>query len=115
VAFNGTKGRLEVHVCERSYVSGRAGTAAEGAVESKEIVVFPMFAEPYRVPVEEAQGGHGGGDPALLRDLFGEPQEDPFKRAASHIDGALSIAIGIAANKSIRTGQPVQIDELFML
>ncbi|MGI6565825.1 MAG: Gfo/Idh/MocA family protein [Limnochordia bacterium] len=113
VAFNGTKGRIQVHVCEKSYVSGGAQVSAEGAAESKDIVVFPMFEEPYKVTVEEAEGGHGGGDPVLLRDLFGEPQDDPFKRAASHIDGALSIAVGIAANESMRTGQAVQVKDLF--
>lgn len=113
VAFNGTKGRIQVHVCEKSYVSGGAQVSAEGAAESKDVVVFPMFEEPYKVTVEEAEGGHGGGDPVLLRDLFGEPQDDPFKRAASHIDGALSIAVGIAANESMRTGQAVQVKDLF--
>ena len=113
VAFNGTKGRIQVHVSEKSYVSGGAQVSAEGAAESKDIVVFPMFEEPYKVTVEEAEGGHGGGDPVLLRDLFGEPQDDPFKRAASHIDGALSIAVGIAANESMRTGQAVQVKDLF--
>ncbi|HHV94757.1 MAG TPA: Gfo/Idh/MocA family oxidoreductase [Firmicutes bacterium] len=115
VAFNGTDGRIEVNVCERSYVSGGTRKSAEGAVERKEIVVLPMFGEPYKVEVQDAEGGHGGGDPALLRDLFGEPQEDPLNRAASHIDGALSIAVGMAANKSMRTGQAVQVDELFEL
>ena len=40
----------------------------------------------------------------MLQDIFGEPQEDRFQRAASHIDGATSILTGIAANISIRTG-----------
>lgn len=43
-------------------------------------------------------GGHGGGDPELLNDLFGTSVDDPHRRAASHIDGALSILTGIAAN-----------------
>jgi len=64
------------------------------------------------VDVEEKEGGHGGGDPVLLNDLFGEPVEDPFHRAADHVDGARSILTGIAANQSIRTGLPVKIDGL---
>jgi predicted dehydrogenase len=115
VAFNGTRGRIQVNVCERSYISGGAHVSAEGAVEKKEIIVFPMFQEPYKVSVEEAEGGHGGGDPVLLNDLFGTPEDDPFYRAASHVDGALSIAVGIAANKAIKTGQAVHVDELFEL
>ncbi|NMB45865.1 MAG: Gfo/Idh/MocA family oxidoreductase [Firmicutes bacterium] len=112
VAFNGTKGRIQVNVCERSYISGGAHVAAEGAVETKDITVFPMFDEPYEVPVKETKGGHGGGDPVLLNDLFGTPTEDRFQRAASHLDGALSILVGIAANKSIQTGQAIDIDDL---
>jgi hypothetical protein len=71
-----------------------------------------MFAAPYEVEVEEGLGGHGGGDPVLLNDIFGTPVEDRFKRAANHIDGARSILTGIAANRSIRTGQAVKVDEL---
>ncbi len=58
------------------------------------------------------KGGHGGGDKVLLNDLFGIPVEDPFKRAASHIDGAMSILTGISANKSIATGMPVDVMSL---
>ena len=63
--------------------------------------------------LETAVGGHGGGDPVLLNDIFGVvPAPDPLNRAASHIDGAMSILTGIAANKSIATGMPVNIDDL---
>ncbi|WP_046215732.1 Gfo/Idh/MocA family protein [Paenibacillus wulumuqiensis] len=112
IAFNGTRGRIEMQVIEKSYVNAGGDKADEGALEGKQITVFPMFAEPYEVKVEEKAGGHGGGDPELLNDLFGEPAEDPFHRAANHIDGARSILTGIAANQSIRTGLPVQVDSL---
>ena len=48
----------------------------------------------------------------MLEDIFGNPPEDRFQRAASHVDGAMSILTGIAGNISIRTGQPVKIDDL---
>ena len=47
-----------------------------------------------------------------LNDLFGEPVEDPYARAANHIDGARSILTGIATNRAIATGMPVRIDNL---
>lgn len=112
IAFNGTKGRIEMEVVEKSYVNAGGEKADEGALKRKAIKVFPMFAEAYEVQVEEKEGGHGGGDPVLLNDLFGEPVEDPFHRAADHVDGARSILTGIAANQSIRTGLPVKIDGL---
>lgn len=65
-----------------------------------------MFDRPYEVNVETGVGGHGGGDPVLLNDIFGEPAEDRFKRAANHMDGASSILVGIAANRAIRQVNP---------
>lgn len=112
IAFNGTKGRIEMTIVEQSYVNSGGEKSQEGALKNKSIVVFPMFAAPYEVEVEESEGGHGGGDPVLLNDIFGTPAEDRFKRAANHIDGAKSILTGIAANRSIRTGLPVRVDEL---
>jgi predicted dehydrogenase len=112
IAFNGTKGRLEMNIVEQSYVNSGGEKSQEGAVKEKTITVFPMFAAPYKVEVEEGIGGHGGGDPVLLNDLFGKPAEDPFNRAANHVDGSRSILTGIAANRSIKTGQAVQIDDL---
>ncbi len=112
IAFNGTKGRLEMNIVEQSYVNSGGDKALEGALESKSIKVYPMFAEPYNVQVKEVQGGHGGGDSELLRDLFGEPADDPYNRAADHTDGARSILTGIAANYSIRSGREIKIDDL---
>jgi hypothetical protein len=71
-----------------------------------------MWGEPYDVEIPEGVGGHGGGDVVMLDDIFGEPEPDPYHRAASHVDGAMSILTGIAANKSIRTGLPVVVDDL---
>ena len=43
----------------------------EGKLKEKSVRVLPMFGEPYEVEVVEGKGGHGGGDPVLLQDLFG--------------------------------------------
>lgn len=112
VVFNGSKGRIEMKVVESSYINAGGDKENEGALVGKSIMVYPMFGEPYEVELEELEGGHGGGDPILLNDLFGEPVPDPFNRAASHVDGAMSILTGIAGNKSIASGMPVQIKDL---
>jgi len=109
VVFNGSKGRIELKVVESSYVSGEGSALHYGRAERKELTVFPMHEPPYAVELEEAEGGHGGGDPVLLNDIFGVPEHDPFNRAASHVDGAMSILTGIAANKSIASGMPVDV------
>ncbi|MGG1877099.1 Gfo/Idh/MocA family oxidoreductase [Paenibacillus cisolokensis] len=112
IAINGTKGRIEMTTVEQSYVNSGGDKKLEGALKGKSLQVLPMFGAPYEVQVEEKEGGHGGGDPVLLNDLFGEPEPDPFERAADHIDGARSILTGIAANRAIATGLPVHIDSL---
>lgn len=112
VTFTGTKGRMELDVTEQVYVNAGGDPNLEGATKSKSITVYPMFDNPYKVEIPEAVGGHGGGDPVLLNDIFGTPEPDPLNRAASHVDGAMSILTGIAANKSIATGMPVDIDTL---
>ena len=112
VAFNGSKGRIEVRIREQSYINSGGSKDDEGAIADKSLVVMPMFGAPYEVEVVEGEGGHGGGDPVLLRDLFAEPIEDEFNRAANHVDGAMSILTGIAGNISLATGQAVQVDGL---
>jgi predicted dehydrogenase len=112
VSFTGTKGRIELEVVEVIYINGKDESAKEGVVKGRKLVVYPMFDNAYEVEIPKAEGAHGGGDQALLNDIFGDPGEDPFKRAATHVDGALSILTGIAANKSIATGLPVDVMSL---
>ena len=109
VSMTGTKGRIEMEIVEDVYVNAGSESKREGVVKGKKITVYPMFGEGYEVPIEAGFGGHGGGDPVLLNDVFGVPEYDRFHRAASHIDGALSILTGIAGNRSIATGMPVDV------
>ncbi|CAG8956887.1 hypothetical protein HYFRA_00012342 [Hymenoscyphus fraxineus] len=114
--FNGTKGRLELDVVEASYVNSGGEQGAEGALEKCTVTLRPLFEKPREIEVEGGLGGHGGGDPILLNDLFGENVgEDRFGRAADHIDGARSILTGIAANKSLRTEGVVLVKDILDL
>lgn len=115
VSFNGTGGRLEVEVVEKSYVNSGGDQAQEGSLERRTITLRPLFEKPREIEIEDSQGAHGGGDAILLQDLFGEPVSDEYRRAASHIDGAASILTGIAANLSISTGQVVNVDDILKL
>lgn len=112
IAFNGSKGRLEMTIVEQSYVNSGGDKALEGALKNRSIILFPHWQAPYEVEVEDGLGGHGGGDPVLLNDIFGTPVPDKFNRAANHVDGARSILTGIAANRSIRTGTAVKVSDL---
>ncbi|NLF75138.1 MAG: Gfo/Idh/MocA family oxidoreductase [Chloroflexi bacterium] len=122
VAITGTKGRVELNVVENvSLVSGQGEAhnlqASKGPFKRAAIRVFPMFGEGYDVDLPLGdEGSHGGADPVMLEHLFSpNPPRDPFNRAASHIDGAASIMLGIAANRAMETNRPVRIDDLFHL
>jgi len=124
VAITGDKGRLEVDLIEsvgKQFIAGEEQTAqADQDIKEqfggKELRVYPMFGRPYTVEIPEGVGGHGGGDRVMLEQIFAsDPPADPFQRAASHIDGAASILLGIAANESMATGQPINVDELLSL
>ncbi len=113
ISFNGTKGRLELEQQERSYINAGSGAIGEGESSSHRLLVLPHWKSPYEAEVPDAVGGHGGGDIPMLEDIFGKnPPKDPYGRSASHIDGARSIMVGIAANRSMQTGQAVQISDL---
>jgi hypothetical protein len=67
------------------------------------------------VPIPDFGGAHGGGDDMLLADLFGDAESraaDPLGRPAGYLDGVRSVAVGIAGNRSLETGQPVLISAL---
>jgi predicted dehydrogenase len=122
VAVTGTKGRVELSVVENvNLVSGQGEAhtpqASKGPFKQASLRVFPMFGEGYDVEFQSSDGGgHGGADPIMLEQLFSlNPPHDPFSRAASHIDGAASIMLGIAANRAMETNQPVRIDDLIRL
>jgi len=111
IAFNGSKGRIEYNAVERPYINAGGDKKDEGATRSYKIKVCPMFDAPYEVEIQKMEGGHGGGDPVMLDDLFlPGKNEDVFKRAANHVAGVNSILTGVAANKSIESGLPVKIE-----
>jgi predicted dehydrogenase len=120
VAFTGTKGRLELTVVERSYVLHQDGTLVDPSYNVNEIIppkltLHQQWQRAVNIPIEEAHGGHGGGDEKLLKDLFEGVTHDPLGCAAGHVDGAKSILIGVAANHAFETGQPVKIRDLVNL
>ncbi|MBZ0293178.1 MAG: Gfo/Idh/MocA family oxidoreductase [Anaerolineae bacterium] len=120
VAITGTKGRVELDIVEsveqQKDTEELNVTASKGAFKHTEIRAFPMFGTPYTVEIPKGIGGHGGGDKVMLEQIFSpNPPADPFNRAASHIDGAASILLGISANRSMATRELVQVDSLLKL
>ncbi|MBU4201101.1 MAG: Gfo/Idh/MocA family oxidoreductase [Verrucomicrobia bacterium] len=113
IAFNGTKGRLEHDCIESVYISGDGRVQGGTIPQGTRIRHYPHFKPVRDIPVWQSKGGHGGGDMPLIVNLFSpNPPRDPYLRAAGVADGALSILVGVAANKSMRIGRPVRIDQL---
>ena len=122
IAFNGTEGRLEawmdIPYYKEMQLSQDELHKREMNQQAEDVDYEPMIThklwknhETVQVPMEKA--GHGGGDARLHAQIFEHPeQKDPYARAAGSRDGAMSVLIGIAARKSIETGQPVKIASL---
>ena len=121
VVFNGTKGRLEFNVVEVADLSwsedfnkefGMHHTGGDRITHVPEIIFQPHWGKPQEIKYEQGEGGHGGGDPKLLSDVFRGASDDPLGHAAGYIDGARSILTGIAGNLSMKTGLPVKVKDL---
>ena len=104
VAISGTDGRLEAEEIQ---------SGLRAASPTLRCHLYDCTGAQTTVDVPKASGMHGGGDSLLLQRLFSEqPPHDPLGQMADSWAGAMSILIGVAANQSIQTGQPVSIDEL---
>jgi predicted dehydrogenase len=129
VAFNGTGGRIELDVVERSrapsaavdeeeapVIDPSAGDAAhsgpDGSRPAGEWITLQRLWEPaVQIPIPAGGQAHGGGDDLLLRDLFRGAAGDNLGRAAGYQDGMRSVLLGIAANRSLAEDRPVQLAE----
>jgi predicted dehydrogenase len=116
VSFTGTRGRLELDVCERAWTSQGADIdpTATGHSEHagyERLTVQEHWKRPEEVAIVQGAGGHGGGDRLLLDDVYRRPGGDPFARQAGYRDGLRSVLTGVAATRSARTGQPVSLTD----
>ncbi|ORY27875.1 putative oxidoreductase [Naematelia encephala] len=128
VMFNGDKGRLELEVVESEYrVPTKKGGAADGVVHGEKalpqdggakITLQPLWGKAEKVPFQVGVGGHGGGDERMLDQIFGprpgqvEKDSAVTRLSANQVDGALAMAVGLAANESFKSGKLVKIDDL---
>lgn len=106
VSVNGTKGRLEA-------ANHYSGIRASEPVDY--ITIFDTTGRKIEHTIPKAGGSHGGGDERMLRMIFVGGIDDPLGQMAGSFDGALSVLIGAAANKSIAEGRNVRLDELVPL
>ena len=102
IAFNGTKGRMDAWIEESNPVSDR---------DFDEIVLFKNFGRRQYIQIPH-RSGHGGGDNLMRDQMFIPDSPDPLKQKAGVRDGSLACLIGIAARRSIESGQPIKIADM---
>lgn len=125
VAVNGTLGRAELNVVERSAVLRAASGAPiidPSAQEDRgsspvrpageRLLLQRHWENPVEVPLPDASGAHGGGDAVMFEHLLRGAGDDSLHRRAGWRDGIAAVAVGIAGNRSLETGQAVRIADL---
>jgi predicted dehydrogenase len=107
VAFNGTKGRLEVRDYERQ---------AWDPPEDTEIDLIHNFGQKEKIVLKgSTEGGHGGGDTRLRDLIFRKADAPAHMRLPNSRAGAMSCLTGIAARTSIDENRPIKISDLVKL
>ncbi|HEX6682320.1 MAG TPA: Gfo/Idh/MocA family oxidoreductase [Candidatus Limnocylindrales bacterium] len=97
IAFNGSKGRLELDMSETQHVAS--------------LRLHEIWQPGREIPLERIErGGHGGADTRMVAQLAKEPSSMP-----TALDGARSILTGLAANESIATARSVRAHDLLDL
>ena len=98
LAINGTHGRIEAEEW-----GGMGATAFPCPRKDDHYVdYYPIFGSRERLQVKPGIGGHGGGDPLILEDVFlGVDADRPYDILADSKDGLAAISIGDAVYKSI--------------
>ncbi|MBS4207840.1 Gfo/Idh/MocA family oxidoreductase [Bacillus sp. FJAT-50079] len=106
LAINGTKGRIETQ-------EWHAPSRVPFEVPEQTIDYYPLFGSKEIIHVVQTPGGHGGGDPILLNDIFlGVDPRRNYEILAGAEAGAYTIAVGEGVWKSAKENRPIKIEEL---
>ncbi|MCG1021868.1 Gfo/Idh/MocA family protein [Sutcliffiella horikoshii] len=104
LAVNGTKGRLET---TEFHEPNRIPFPIPA---QQTIDYYPLFGSKEIIHVVHTDGGHGGGDPLLLEDIFlGPDPSRPYAILAGAEAGAYSIAVGEGVWRSSLENKPIDI------
>jgi predicted dehydrogenase len=103
VAFNGTKGRLEVRDYERQ---------PWPVTDETEVYLTKSFGQREKLEVPQVEGGHGGGDDRMRDIIFRGAEVPAHMKLPGSRAGAMSCMTGVAARKSSDEDRPVKISDL---
>jgi predicted dehydrogenase len=108
LAINGTKGRIET-------MEYHSAARVPFPIPEQTIDYFPLFGSKETIHVVHRQGGHGGGDPTLLEDIFlGADPKRPYVILSGSMDGAYSVGTGEAVWKSVKENRPIRLDDVLV-
>ncbi len=116
ISITGSRGRLELDMTEFEHTSPAKDEKhpVRGMPAPKENTTARLWLRrhwqpPEEIPVTVGEGGHGGGDDAMLWALFSRT-DDGIR--PDHSDGGNALITGLCANASIASGRPVRVAEL---
>ena len=107
LAFNGTRGRLEIRDYERQ--------PWPEELQSEIYLMKNFTRKRERIEMPNIKGGHSGGDDRLRDVIFKNAQVPDYLKLPDSRAGAMSCLTGIAARTSIEQSRPVKISELIKL
>lgn len=107
VAFNGTKGRLEVRDYEKQ--------PWPEELQSEIYLIKNFSGKRERIEMPNVKSGHSGGDDRLRDVIFKNAKVPDHLKLPDSRAGAMSCLTGIAARTSIEQKRPVKISELVRL
>jgi predicted dehydrogenase len=109
IAFNGENGRLDI----RNYSDQPWDVPYEADFRlTKNFGETKTWQVGKEGEVDLGQGGHGGSDAKLRRLIFMDDEPDPLDQLAGSRAGVMASLIGIAARRSIETGQQMRVEDL---
>lgn len=108
LSMMGMKGRLETQV----FLHTQRIDAS--IPKRQEVYVYNLFGGMETIHVPSEKDGHLGGDKGLLKDLVNlHTQFDPNSILAGSRDGAISVAVGDAINRSIQEQRIITIPPIY--
>ena len=107
LAFNGTRGRLEVRDYERQ--------PWKVEEKSEAFLIKNFTGKREKVDMPQIEGGHAGGDDRLRDVIFKGAKVPDYLRLPDSRAGAMSTLTGVAARTSVEQKRPVKISELVRL
>jgi len=116
VIIEGTRGRLEYFAgINTGWIVDSKPLPGIEQIANEQLKLYVPAEGIQDVPIKRAEGGHGGADPQLRHDFFGQDWDaEPNPQMASLEEAVQAVLIGAAANKSMATGQPVDVQQLLI-